>query len=123
MFDDLDDDSLLTTLDTEWRKFTKSDPALMHQMIDELVCRGVYPAKPAEGNPNTVYQMVDGWGARWHVWREPIECPHCRTDLRDHRTGPPGKREIGLSNRESVYAWKCPDCGRDPYVRPRERLA
>src|SRR5574340_130842 len=53
------------------------------------------PAETVEGNPNSVWSMVGGWGARWHEWRPPFECPHCKADLRDHRTGPPFKREVG----------------------------
>ena len=114
-FDDLSNDALLDALDEEREKFTKSDLARMGTMVGELIRRGVYPAETVEGNPNNVLTMVSGWGARWHEWREPLTCPHCKTDLRDHRTGPPFKREIGHydRNRDRTTSFSCPDCGND----------
>lgn len=48
-------------------------------------------------------------------WREPLACPHCKADLRDHVNGPPFKREIGQydRDRDRTVAWVCPDCGKD----------
>ena len=48
-------------------------------------------------------------------------CPHCDADLRGKEI-PESQRElfgghthfsrkIGISNWDSVYKWKCPDCG------------
>ena len=90
--------------------FREPDEQLIHSMVDELIARGVYPKETVEGNPNTVYSMVDGWGAHWHVWRGPFECPHCKADLRDQRTGPPFKREIGMVAHDRVTHYVCPDC-------------
>jgi len=98
-FPRLSDEALLDALDTERRKFTTSDAALMRRMADEL---------------------ISGWGARWHVWREPLQCPHCKADLRDHRTGPPFKREIGQydMDEDRTVAFICPDCGLDLSAGP-----
>lgn len=113
-------DKLLDTLDEERRKFTTSDQALMKQMIDELIRRGVYPAETPEHNPNSVYTMVSGWGARWHQWRGPLKCRHCKADLRDHKNGPPFKREVGHYDQDLDYTTKlmCPDCGVDLSAGP-----
>jgi len=46
--------------------------------LEALIARKVYPAETPEGNPNDIYSMVSGWGARWHEWRGPFECPHCK---------------------------------------------
>lgn len=105
----ISNDTLLDMLDTERHKFTQSDKVVMDDMIHELLRRGVYPALPV-GNPNTVYQMVGGWGARWHCWSGPLTCPHCGTDLRNHTTGAPFKREVGLYANDRTYAYRCPDC-------------
>lgn len=112
MFDDLSNDNLLDALDKERRKFTESDKAVMHALVDELIARKVYPSETVEGNPNDVYSMVSGWGARWHEWNGLLACPHCKADLRDHRTGPPFKREIGRYNmgRDRTEGYYCPDC-------------
>ncbi len=107
----IDDDELLEALNEERQKFTRSDEVLIGRMVEELIMRGVYPVKAQEGNPNTIRAMVDGWGAYWHLWREPLECPHCKTDLRDTRVGPPFKREIGVElGRDCVDHYECPDC-------------
>jgi hypothetical protein len=112
MFDHLDNEGLLAALDAERRRFTESDKARMKTMIDELIERCVYPKETVQGNPSSVYTMVDGWGARWHEWRGPFECPHCKADLRDHRTGPPFKREIGHVDErlDRCTGFSCPDC-------------
>ena len=112
-FDHLDNDALLDALDAERGKFTDADHDVMRDLIGELILRGVYPAKLPVGNPNTIEGMVDGWGARWFMWRGPFECPHCRTDLRSP-IGPPFKREVGLydQGRDRTVGFKCPDCGK-----------
>jgi len=112
MFDNLSDDALLNALDKERQKFTASDQGAMRQMVEALIARKVYPAETPEGNPNDIYSMVSGWGARWHEWRGPFECPHCKADLRDHRTGPPFKREVGHYDmgRDRTTGFSCPDC-------------
>lgn len=65
------------------------------------------------------------------------ECPKCAADLdggpipeyvREHYS-PPYRwgRAIGLTDGDSVYAWRCPDCGhewlRGDYYRERARRA
>lgn len=109
-FKHLSDDELLTELDKERQKFTKSDEAVMSAMIAELIARGVYPAETPVGNPNTVKAMVGGWGARWHEWDGIQDCPHCKADLRDHRTGAPFSRKVGLYGNDRTYAYRCPEC-------------
>jgi hypothetical protein len=106
---DMTHEELLVALNAERRKFTKSDKNLMHKMVEELISRGVYPASTQTGM--TPFQMVDGWGAYWFEWcKDGLICPHCKCDLRDLKSGPPFTRKIGISNRDSVYAWECPDC-------------
>lgn len=112
-------DELLAALDAERlpkrepnQPLRERDEALYRGMIDELIRRGIYPKETIEGNHNTVYEMVDGWGARWYLWRGALECPHCKADLRDQRTGPPFKREIGMYDRglDRTTHFACPDC-------------
>lgn len=45
-------------------------------------------------------------------WKNPIWCPHCKADLRDHKNGVPFKRSIAVYSREQdrTAHWKCPDC-------------
>lgn len=104
------DEELLGLLSEERNKFTRSNESLMSEYIDELIARRVYPTHwPAPD----IQERVRGWGAHWHVYREPLNCPHCNSDLRDRQWGPPGKREIGLSDGDNVFAWRCPDCGKE----------
>lgn len=87
------------------------DEQRLRAMIDTLVEHGVYPPiRP--GNPNDVYAMVQGYGADWHVWKEPLACPHCKADLRDQRTGPPFKREIVQIVNDRSAGRTCPDCSK-----------
>lgn len=110
-FEDLHNIDLLKQLDAE-RKKGERDEKLFRRMVGELVRRGVYPERPREGNPNSTLAMVDGWGAYWHVWAWPLHCPMCQADWRDHKTGPPFKREIGIVDpyRDRCVAYRCPDC-------------
>lgn len=106
-------DALLDLLDEERNRFMKADEGKMRQIVDLLIARGVYPTEPVPGNPTRdVFRMVDGYGARWHEWQEPLECPHCASDLRDIQAGPPFKREIGISVNDRCAYYKCPDCGK-----------
>lgn len=106
-------EELLIALSEERAKFTKSDDDKMRYLISKLIEMGEYPAETAEGNPNTVWGMVDGWGAYWHRWSGVLECPHCGADLRNHESGPPFRRQIGMYSRkrDRTMGWKCPDCG------------
>ena len=105
-------DELLEALKNERELFTRSDKTAMRIMVDELIRRKVYPESTTEGNPNDIYEMVDGWGAYWHTWKGTLECPHCKTDLRDLEAGPPFLRQIGISDRglDMIVGWQCPDC-------------
>ena len=111
-YENLDNEALLDALRDERHKFTQSDKAVMRAMIDELTTRKVYPAETPPGNPNDVWTMVSGWGERWHLWTGPLECGHCKADLRNHVTGPPFKREIGHSDilKDRTTHYTCPDC-------------
>ncbi len=102
--------ALLEELKAEREKFTKADDEKMDHLISLLVLAGEYPATTK--TQNTVKQMVSGWGAYWHRWTEPLECPKCHTDLRDHKNGPPFKREIQIypNRNSSRYHMECPDC-------------
>jgi len=125
--EDFDNEVLLDMLDEERSGLDKDrhprepDETKMRQMVDQLIARGVYPAETVPGNPNTVFGMVKGWGARWFQWREPLTCANCGTDLRDHNGGPPFKREIGHYDRgtDRTEGFSCPDCKGDP--RPPRR--
>lgn len=113
MYKELDNEQLLKELDTE-RSRRFSDEAKMKAMIGELITRGVYPKETVPGNPTKdIYRMVSGYGVYWFQWREPLNCWHCKADLRNLESGPPFKREIGRYDDRldrTVYT-TCPDCG------------
>lgn len=101
---------LLKDLEEERAKFVTSSPSKINALINELINRGVYPRSTCPRNPNTVHDMVSGWGAKWHLWKEPLQCPHCKVDLRNQETGPPFKREIVISINDRMTHYECPDC-------------
>lgn len=82
-------------------------------LVNEAVERGIYPATSKIGL--SAVRMVECYGADWHEFREPLNCPHCGTDLRDHENGPPGKREIAMydRDRDRTTSYKCPDCNKE----------
>jgi hypothetical protein len=88
----------------------RHDESKAMPLITALTKRGIYPAETVPGNSSTVLDMVQGWGAWWFEYKAPFECPHCKTDLRDYKWGPPGKREIGIVVNDFVQHWECPDC-------------
>lgn len=100
---------LLKMLDEERGKFTESNKEIMQLMVDELVTRRIYGR--VSGINMTALEMVECYGAYWFEWREPLNCPACSADWRDLEHGAPFKREIGISDGDTVYKWKCPDCG------------
>jgi hypothetical protein len=104
-------EELLDALEEERGKFTKSNDQVMQAMVNELVARGVYPASTPSMTKYgyTHFKMMEGWGARWHLFREPLNCKHCGADLRSE-SGPPFKREIGIYNHDRTEAFVCPDC-------------
>lgn len=77
----LTDNELLQALKNERTKFTHSNKNLMQQLVNELISRGVYSVKSGIGLD--ALAMVESWGEDWHLYREPLECPHCGADLRD----------------------------------------
>ncbi len=112
----MDTEKLLDELDQERQKFTRSDKEKMKEMVDLLVSAGIYPPmnEKMAKQGSTHLSMVESYGARWHVYDSPLECPHCKADLRNHESGPPFKREIGIEVRgfyDGVAYYNCPDCG------------
>lgn len=104
------DDRLLKLLDKELRKpAAKLNDLAVEEYIQVLVETGVYPAStPAmKKNGYSHRQMAEGWGAWWHEWRKPHNCPLCGADLRDHSTGPPFMRAVLWKPEDHFY---CPDC-------------
>jgi hypothetical protein len=107
---------LIDALKAERAKFTKADKDVMQGYIDALIECGEYPAEltPVMAKQGTTHlRMVEGYGADWHRYSGPLECRHCKADLRNHESGPPFKREIGISDRllDRITGYKCPDCG------------
>ena len=113
---------IIAELDTERQKFTKSDQAKMVGLIDQLVASGEYVPTPhtekrkSQGVKNPFLEMVESYGADWHRYSEPHNCPSCGTDLCDRKNGPPYKREISSGGP----CW-CPECKGvfDRYPKPR----
>lgn len=124
MFDNVDDEGLLKAIEMERLPsiqrdqngnivaFPEVDEAKLHQLIDEAICRDLYPKETVSGNANTVFEMVRGYGARWFEWRGSLQCPYCEVDLRDHEHGPPFKREVGIysQSQDRTVGFQCPDC-------------
>jgi len=109
--------SLLEELNTERGKYAKSDELIMQELIDKLVELGVYPSEPTEAmktHSYSILNMVNSWGTDWYLYREPLECPNCKANLRNEDSGPPFKREIAISNfvLDRVVDSICPDCYR-----------
>lgn len=105
-----DAETLLKVLKEERGKFTKSNATHIGLLIEALIEKGEYPAETQEGNPNSVRSMVNGWGAYWHRWSGTLECPHCKSDLRDREVGPPFMRAIGHTVNDRIVHYTCPDC-------------
>ena len=119
LLSEFDTELLLDRLDDERRRFSNADDTVIRSLVEELVRRGEYRepiGTPHEVKPfvplESILRAVEHYGARWHRYREPLRCPLCLTDLRDHENGPPFKREIGRIERDRVAGWNCPDCGK-----------
>lgn len=134
MFQSVDNEGLLRAIDNERlppiqrnpetgkiEKLPEPDDDKLRQLIDEAVRRGIYPRDTHPSNPNDVYSMVRGYGARWFEWSGPLECPHCHTDLRAEE-GPPFKREIGISENDRCTGFICPDCKKDLAVEQKPTM-
>jgi hypothetical protein len=109
----IDIEQLLDQLDNERRKFTQADEEVIQRLVNKLIELGVYPTTSTMTKYGySIRDMVDGWGARWHIWSEPLACPKCKADWRDLESGPPFKREIGIYSdyTDSTIALYCPDC-------------
>lgn len=80
-------------------------------VVDELVRRGVYPEKGQIGTPAVKMVIFYGWD--WHTYRPPLKCRHCGEDLRNHKYGPPFKRELAILNTvdcDFIDHYECPKC-------------
>lgn len=109
-------ESLLMALGLERNKFTSSNKVSMQNIIDVLVAIEAYPktTPTMEKMKYTHLTMVEGWGENCFEWKGTLECPHCKADLRNHESGPPFKREMGMEVKgfyDGVAYFKCPDCG------------
>jgi hypothetical protein len=123
MFDTVSNDGLLVAIESERLPplmrtpegkviSREPDEEKLDALIEECVRRGIYPKETCPGNPNTLRQMVRGYGARWFEWRTGhLNCPACSADLRDLEAGPPFLRQCGRVENDRVVAWECPDCG------------
>lgn len=102
-------ENLLKELQEERIKFSKADQEKMLKIIEALLEAGIYPktTPTMEKYGYTHQNMVQYWGAWWHIYSEPHCCPHCLADLRDHESGPPGKRELLHKPKDDLI---CPDC-------------
>ena len=107
-------ESLLRELREERSNLFGTEKPRMQELVDILVQAGVYPTDtPAQKKFGyTPKQMVICWGVEWHRWKDPLNCPHCDSDLRDHTNGPPFKLEMGKSDSDldMISEWKCPSC-------------
>lgn len=119
LLSEFDTELLLDRLDEEKRQFSKADAAVVRSLLEELVRRGEYRepiGTPHEVRPfvplASIEKAVDNYGARWHRFRAPHECPKCKADLRDHWNGPPFKREVAHVAYDRISEWSCPDCGK-----------
>lgn len=105
----LSDDELLDELEAERQKYTACDDDRLATISALLIIRGVYPPETIRGG--RILDMVENYGARWYLWREPLNCPHCGSDQRDHKSGPPFARTIAVIINDRAHHYKCPDCG------------
>lgn len=127
LLSEFDTELLLDRLDEERRRFSNADDAVMRSLVEELVRRFEYRepiGTPHEVRPfvplESILKAVWGYGARWHRFAEPLACPHCKADLRDHESGPPFKLEVGHVQNDAVTEWSCPSCGAS-WPRSEER--
>ncbi len=84
-----------------------------NEIISILAENGVYNKTPAMIKYNYDFStMVSSYGARWFEYESPHKCKNCGSDLRDHSTGPPFKREIGeySYDLDRTIRVVCPDC-------------
>lgn len=113
--DSTDPKTILDSIDTIVHSAEPGCLARIERWTAELVRRGIYPEETVPGNPNSVVDMVRGWGSRWFEWKGPLACPLCQADLRDYHRGPPFKREHSIIDGFHNPFFTCPDCkGRLP---------
>jgi hypothetical protein len=80
-------------------------------LVKVLVDLKHWPAKNKTGR-YSAYRMWEGYGPYWNVYEGPLECRHCKADLRNHESGPPFKREIGQVENDRCTHYVCPDCNK-----------
>jgi rubredoxin len=105
----------LQELREERGKFSGSDESLMQRLIEGLVNKGIYPSEPTGAMKKMGYSILDmvkSWGVDWYQYDDPLECPHCKANLRNEEDGPPFKREIAMSDffLDVVVDYVCPEC-------------
>ena len=83
----------------------------MKDLVARLVEKNVYPKMGANGTISA-FKMMENYGAYWYMWTAPFNCPHCGSNLRDKKNGPPFKREIGQYSQslDRTVGYQCPDC-------------
>lgn len=109
-------EEVMAELKAEREKYTTSDKAKMQQLCQTLVDMGVYPA--VSGIGYEPLKMVECWGVDWHEYSGILECRHCGADMRDHKNGPPFKREIGIIENDNCNSFMCPDCSKTIWMSP-----
>lgn len=109
-------DDMLKELDNLRQEFDLDNEPRMRVIVASLVERGVYKETPYTKQCNNAFNdnmlsMVLSYGAYWHEYREPLNCPICNADLRSEH-GPPFKREVGVYSMETDHTthYACPDC-------------
>lgn len=110
VFTDLPVATLLTLIDEARVSVDPKAAETLERLTDAVIRRGVYPEETVPGNPNSVLDMVRGWGALWFEWKGPLTCPLCQADLCDYEHGPPFKREHAIVEGDHIQFFTCPDC-------------
>jgi hypothetical protein len=111
--------SLEVLLKNEREKFVESSEEKMIEIIRPLDELGVYDVasqyierhiQDGLDRTDAILNMVKNYGVSWYKYANPLCCPHCATDLRDHVNGPPFKFEIIMSSRDEASYLQCPFC-------------
>jgi len=87
----------------------------MLDIVSKLIQMGeykptLYTLRNSDPVEEGLLEMVEAYGAYWHIWSDPNNCPHCDGDLCDRELGPPFKREIGIYQHDRTAYYKCPHC-------------
>lgn len=98
---------LLGAVEAERIKYQPGNKVL-EGLVGHLVDCGFYPTHSKKMIP--ALKMVENYGVFWHIYLDPLFCPHCGEDLRNLEHGAPYKREIGVSAKDRVQYYECPKC-------------